>query len=100
VRNIVPVSDEADLLQLAMIWINPVTAYLLLNRYVSLTPGDWIGQTAANSAIGQYIIALAKLAGVKTLNGVRRLDEIQRFHSLDYSGKRTRILALTDGRAN
>ena len=72
VRNIVPVSDEADPLQLAMIGINPVTAYLLLNRYVSLTPGDWIGQTAANSAMGQYIIALAKLEGVKTLNVVRR----------------------------
>src|ERR1700730_17161919 len=72
VRNIVPVSDEADPLQLSMIGINPVTAYLLLNRYVSLMPGDWIGQTAANSAMGQYIVALAKLAGVKTLNVVRR----------------------------
>jgi NADPH:quinone reductase-like Zn-dependent oxidoreductase len=55
-----------------MIGINPATAYLLLNRYVSLMPGDWIGQPAANSAMGQYIIALAKLAGVKTLNVVRR----------------------------
>src|SRR5260221_12745692 len=55
-----------------MIGINPATAYLLLNRYVSLMPGDWIGQTAANSAMGQYIIKLAKLAGVKTLNVVRR----------------------------
>src|SRR3984893_10785789 len=72
VRNIVPMSDEADPLQLSMIGINPATAYLLLNRYVSLMPGDWIGQTAANSAMGQYIIALAKLAGVKTLNVVRR----------------------------
>src|SRR6266480_4411850 len=74
VRNIVPMSDEADPLQLSMIGINPVTAYLLLNRYVSLMPGDWIGQTAANSAMGQYIIALAKLAGVKTLNVVRRKE--------------------------
>src|SRR5882762_1812037 len=72
VRNIVPMSDEADPLQLSMIGINPATAYLLLNRYVSLMPGDWIGQTAANAAMGQYIIALAKLAGVKTLNVVRR----------------------------
>jgi NADPH:quinone reductase-like Zn-dependent oxidoreductase len=74
VRNIVPMSDEADPLQLSMIGINPVTAYLLLNRYVSLMPGDWIGQTAANSAVGQYIIALAKLAGTKTLNVVRRQE--------------------------
>ncbi len=72
VRNLVPMSDNADPLQLSRIGINPVTAYLLLNRYVSLMPGDWIGQTAANSAMGQYIIALAKLAGVKTLNVVRR----------------------------
>jgi len=72
VRNLVPMSDEADPLQLSMIGINPATAYLLLNRYVSLMPGDWIGQTAANAAMGQYIIALAKLAGVKTLNVVRR----------------------------
>jgi NADPH:quinone reductase-like Zn-dependent oxidoreductase len=72
VRNIVPVSDAADPLQLSMIGINPATAYLLLNRYVSLMPGDWIGQTAANAAMGQYIIALAKLAGVRTLNVVRR----------------------------
>src|SRR5579864_4571787 len=72
VRNIVPMSDEANPLQLSMIGVNPVTAYLLLNRYVSLMPGDWIGQTAANSAMGQYIIKLAKLAGVKTLNVVRR----------------------------
>jgi NADPH:quinone reductase-like Zn-dependent oxidoreductase len=74
VRNIVPMSDEADPLQLSMIGINPATAYLLLNRYVSLMPGDWIGQTAANSAAGQYIFALAKLAGVKTLNVVRRKE--------------------------
>src|SRR5881397_3174281 len=74
VRNVVPMSGEADPLQLSMLGINPVTAYLLLSRYVSLMPGDWIGQTAANSAMGQYIIALAKLAGVKTLNVVRRED--------------------------
>src|SRR5712672_899587 len=72
VRNLVPMSDEADPLQLSMIGINPATAYLLLNRYVSLMPGDWIGQTAANSAMGEYTLKLAKLAGVKTLNVVRR----------------------------
>src|ERR1700737_3457123 len=81
-RNIVPVSDGADPLQLSMIGINPATAYLLLNRYVSLMPGDWIGQTAANAAMGQYIIALAKLAGVKTLNVVRRKEAAQQVRQL------------------
>src|SRR5205809_3582554 len=78
VRNLVPMSDEADPLQLAMVGINPATAYLLLNRYVAMMPGDWIGQTAANSAMGQYIIRLAKLAGVKTLNVVRREDAAEK----------------------
>jgi NADPH:quinone reductase-like Zn-dependent oxidoreductase len=72
VRNIVPVRTDADPLQLAMLGINPPTAYLLLSRYTHLMPGDWIAQTGANSAVGQYVIALAKLAGLKTLNIVRR----------------------------
>jgi NADPH:quinone reductase-like Zn-dependent oxidoreductase len=86
VRNIVPMSDAADPLQLSMIGINPATAYLLLNRYVSLMPGDWIGQTAANAAMGQYIIALAKLAGVKTLNVVRREEAAE--HVRKWGGDR------------
>ncbi|HEY6071632.1 MAG TPA: hypothetical protein VIU85_09685 [Chthoniobacterales bacterium] len=32
-----------------------------------------------------------------TLNGIRRLDEIRRFRSLDYSEKKNRILALPAG---
>jgi hypothetical protein len=35
-----------------------------------------------------------------TLNGQRRLDEIRRFHALDYGGKKARILALMDSAAN
>ena len=92
VRNIVPLSGDADPLQLSMLGINPVTAYLLLSRYLSLMPGDWIGQTAANSAIGQYIIKFAKLAGVKTLNVVRReeaADQVRQFGG-DHGGFRHR----------
>jgi len=32
-----------------------------------------------------------------TMNGMRRLDEIRRFRSLDYSGKKKQILALPAG---
>jgi hypothetical protein len=35
-----------------------------------------------------------------TLNAFRRLDEIRRFHSLDYGAKRERILALTESTTN
>lgn len=68
----VPVDPAADALQLAMLGINPLTADLLLRRFTDLAPGVWVGQTGANSAVGRYIIALAKAAGVRTLNVVRR----------------------------
>jgi NADPH:quinone reductase-like Zn-dependent oxidoreductase len=71
-KQLVPAPEEADALQLAMIGINPATAYLLLREYVKLQRGEWIGQTAANSAMGQYIVQFARLAGLKTLNVVRR----------------------------
>jgi NADPH:quinone reductase-like Zn-dependent oxidoreductase len=71
-HNVVAVSDHADALQLAMVGVNPLTSLLLLRLHERLSEGDWIAQTGANSAVGQYVIKLAKLAGVKTLNLVRR----------------------------
>ena len=55
--------------------------YHRLNRYASLMPG-WIGQTATNSAMGQYILKLAKLAGVKTLNVVSREEAAEQVRRL------------------
>lgn len=66
------VDPAVDALQLAMLGINPMTADLLLRRFVDLPPGAWVGQTGSNSAVGRYVIALAKQAGYRTLNVVRR----------------------------
>jgi NADPH:quinone reductase-like Zn-dependent oxidoreductase len=44
-RNTVVVDDEADLMQLAMLGVTPITAQLLLTKYEQLKPGDWIAQT-------------------------------------------------------
>ncbi|GII28545.1 zinc-dependent alcohol dehydrogenase family protein [Planotetraspora mira] len=84
-RNVVTVGETADALQLAMLGINPPTAYHLLNRYVSLRPGDWVGLTLANSAIAQAVIALARRAGVKILGIVRREEAAEqvRKHGAD-----------------
>lgn len=71
--GVVPVDSEADALQLAMLGINPLTADLLL-RCADVAPGAWVAQTGANSAVGRYVIALARRAGVRTLNVVRRPD--------------------------
>jgi NADPH:quinone reductase-like Zn-dependent oxidoreductase len=68
----IPVDSAADVLQLAMLGVNPITADLLLRSFVDLPLGAWVGQTGANSAVGRYVIALARRAGVRTLNVVRR----------------------------
>lgn len=81
-RDAVPVSEHADVLQLAMLPVNPAVAYALLNAYVTLAPGEWIGVTLANSGIGQYVIELAKRAGVRTLAIVRREAAAERVREL------------------
>jgi len=64
-------SDEV-IEQLSMTTINPLSALLMLDSYTDLKEGDWIVQSAANSAVGGYLIQLAKQRGIKTVNVVRR----------------------------
>ncbi len=71
-QRLLPVPPGADLLQMAMLSINPPTAELLLRDFVQLQRGDWVIQNAANSAVGRYLISLAKREGLKTINVVRR----------------------------
>jgi len=63
---------DADPRQLAMLRVNPATAYLMLHQVVAPKPGQWVIQNAANSGVGHCLIRLARLAGVKTVNVVRR----------------------------
>ena len=66
------VPAHADVLQLAMLKVNPATALLMLRSYVDLQPGDWVIQDAANSAVGTSLIRLATAEGIRTVNVVRR----------------------------
>ena len=65
-----------DVHQLAMLGINPPTAYLILTDFVSLTSGSWVIQNSANSAVGRALIPIAKSLGLKTVNVVRRDDVV------------------------
>jgi len=70
--DVIPVPPGLDRLQAAMLRINPPTARLLLTDLVELRPGDWIIQNVANSAVGRFVIRLARADGVRTMNVVRR----------------------------
>lgn len=78
--RVIKVPAGVDPLQLAMLKVNPPTAYLMMTKYAKLAPGDWLLQTAANSGVGHCLIQLAKAEGLKTVNVVRReglADELE-----------------------
>jgi len=70
--QLVKVPAKVDPLQLAMLKVNPPTAHLMMTNYVDLEGGDWLIQDAANSGVGHCLIRLAKAAGLRTVNIVRR----------------------------
>ncbi|MBP6596402.1 MAG: zinc-dependent alcohol dehydrogenase family protein [Arenimonas sp.] len=75
-KALVPLPEGVDPVQLSMLTVNPPTALLMLTEFVDLQPGDWVIQNAANSAVGGYLIQLAKLRGINTVNVVRRASAI------------------------
>ncbi len=70
--DVITVPSGMDLRQAAMLRINPPTALLLLTDIVKLSPGDWVIQNVANSAVGRLLIRLAAARGYRTMNVVRR----------------------------
>ncbi len=67
---------SGDVNQLAMLGINPPTAYLMLTDFVTLPSGSWVIQNSANSGVGRALIPIAKSLGLKTVNVVRREDVV------------------------
>lgn len=68
--------------QLSMLMVNPPTAYLMLTEYVALKKGDWVIQSAGNSAVGRAVIAIAKQMGVHTVSVVRRPEVVDELKTL------------------
>jgi NADPH:quinone reductase-like Zn-dependent oxidoreductase len=73
-RGLFALPPDADPQQLSMLAINPPTSALLLSEYVDLNPKEWVVQNSANSGVGRWVIAFAKLRGLKTVNIVRRSE--------------------------
>lgn len=102
--RVIKVPANIDLLQLAMLKVNPPTAWLMMTKYVDLAPGDWLLQTAANSGVGHCVIRLAKAEGFRTVNVVRReglADELTGHGAdvvlVDGPDLAERVTAATDG---
>ncbi len=91
-KQLVPLPGGVDAQQQAMMTVNPPTSLLLLSEFVDLQPGDWVIQNAANSAVGGYLIQIARKRGIRTVNIVRRESVVQAL--LDVGGD----VVLVDGK--
>ncbi|MDA1309680.1 MAG: 2-enoyl thioester reductase domain-containing protein [Proteobacteria bacterium] len=71
-----------DVQQAAMLKVNAGTAACMLSDFVDLSPGDWVIQNAANSGVGADVIRLARRAGYRTVNIVRRDSAVEPLRAL------------------
>jgi len=90
-KMVFPLPAGVDPKQLAMLRVNPPTAWLMLQQFVAPKAGNWVIQNAANSGVGHCLIRLAREEGLKTVNVVRRPELVP---SLRASGG---DVVLTDG---
>jgi len=74
--DVLLVPADVSIEQAAFSFINPPTAYCLLQKMVDLAPGSWVLQNAGNSAVGLAVIQVAKAMGFKTISQVRREELI------------------------
>jgi mitochondrial enoyl-[acyl-carrier protein] reductase / trans-2-enoyl-CoA reductase len=98
-----PIPADIPLDLAAMAWINPPTAWRML-RDSHLSDGAWVAQNAANSAVGQFVIQMARHLGLRTLNVVRRTEYREPLLAmggdqvvLEDSGFEKRVTELTGG---
>ena len=103
-KQVIPIPDEIPDEQAASFFVNPATAVILTRRVFTIAPGEWLLQSAAGSALGKMIIALAKLDGVRTINVVRRpeqLDELKKLRAdeviLEKDGIEEQVRKITGG---
>jgi hypothetical protein len=73
--------------------------WLRFHLFASQNPGAFHCANLRGRYLETTELASSYTKYLDTLNGMRRLDEIRRFRSLDYGAKKNRILALVD-RAN
>lgn len=75
--GLIPIPDAITNQAGAQLVANPMSAWALLTSVLTLSPGDWILQTAAASTLGHLIIQLARHRGIRTINVVRRPDHVR-----------------------
>ncbi len=81
-RQVIPIPDGIPDDQAAGFFVNPLTAIAMTTDVLKVPAGAWLLQSAAGSALGQMVIRLGKLHGFRTINVVRRAEQIDELKKL------------------
>lgn len=65
---------EIDILQAAMLKVNPATAWQMLHTFGLPGEGEWVVQNVGNSAVGRCVIQLCRDLGIGCISFVRRAE--------------------------
>ncbi|TWT93119.1 zinc-dependent alcohol dehydrogenase family protein [Neorhodopirellula pilleata] len=102
----VKVPDDLDPLQLSMLKVSGMTAHWLTSQIEPIRDGELVVQNAPLSAVGRYVIQLAKARGFRTVNLVRRPEQIAEterlggdINLLDEDGVDERLRSELNGQA-
>ena len=72
-RTVIPVPDAIPDEMAAQLFVNPFTAYAMVQE-ANVPEGGWLMLTAAGSAYGKMVIQICKMRGINTIGTVRRDD--------------------------
>ena len=80
--QLIPVPDSVSDQTAAQFVVNPLTAWIMTVEELSLKSGEWLLQTAAGSTLGRVVLQIAALRGFRTINVVRRREQVEELKAL------------------
>lgn len=103
-QTLIPVPDAISDDLAAQLFVNPFTAYALVQQS-GVPEGGWLMLTAAGSAFGKLVIQLCRMRGIKTIGTVRSNDlndELEKLGLTEVINTETddlaaRVKEITDG---
>jgi NADPH2:quinone reductase len=78
----IPVPEAVSDEDAAQALINPMTAWAMTMVEHQMGDGDWLVQSAAGSTVGRFVLQIAKAQGFRTINLVRREEQVAEIREL------------------
>jgi NADPH:quinone reductase-like Zn-dependent oxidoreductase len=81
-RQVIPVPDDLSDELAATFFVNPATALIMTRDVLRVPAGEWLLQSAAGGELGKMVIRLGRKYGLRTLNLVRRREQVEELKAL------------------